>query len=410
MSAFTRPILIGADKASFLLERVPLTFGAEGQYSEQWLQQTLFAHPLSLPIQEIDPHAGALIPICMELGTDAGPADILYVTRTGQVVLVETKLWRNAEARREVVAQILDYAKELSGWTYAELSRRAAIATKGGSGYLLQQVKAAHADLDEAAFEDGINRSLKSGDFLLIIAGDGIRYGAEALVGFIERYGYMRFTLALVETAAYLLPGGAMLLQPRILAKTETLRRTVFVAQATSSAADALEMRASPAEDEKLARNEKVAERLERFWGEYLHELKLDDTLQPPPERPSRSTNMVLYLPPGRGKAWISAYLAQSSDQAGVFLTFASSFSDSTDWYARLQAQRDLIAEVVPGLTWECNSEGKVWIEVPPTRIGNLDDKVNRRRIVSYLAEQTNRMVNAFRHRLEALAREQSPT
>lgn len=109
--------------------------------------------------------------------TEAGPADILYVTRTGQFVLVETKLWRNVEAR-PVVAQILDYAKELSGWSYDDLSREAAQARKCGPGHLPDAARAVHADLDEAAFVDGINRSLAVGDFVLVIAGDGIQSGA----------------------------------------------------------------------------------------------------------------------------------------------------------------------------------------------------------------------------------------
>ena len=36
----------------------------------------------------------------------------------GYITLVETKLWRNPDARRSVVAQIIDYAKELADWTY----------------------------------------------------------------------------------------------------------------------------------------------------------------------------------------------------------------------------------------------------------------------------------------------------
>lgn len=96
MSAFTRPIHILPNGSSTTLERIALGGGTIGAYDELWLQQTLFAHPSALPIREIDPHAGELIPVCMELETGGGPADILYVTATGQLVLVETKLWRNA--------------------------------------------------------------------------------------------------------------------------------------------------------------------------------------------------------------------------------------------------------------------------------------------------------------------------
>ena len=47
----------------------------------------------------------------------------------GYLTLVETKLWRNPEARRTVVAQIIDYASHLSTWTYDEL-RQAVLASR----------------------------------------------------------------------------------------------------------------------------------------------------------------------------------------------------------------------------------------------------------------------------------------
>ena len=59
----------------------------------------------------------------MEIETGAGPADILYLTPSGQVVVVETKLWRNPEARREVVGQILDCARQLTGWSFDVLEK-----------------------------------------------------------------------------------------------------------------------------------------------------------------------------------------------------------------------------------------------------------------------------------------------
>ena len=49
----------------------------------------------------------------MDMGTLQAAADSLYVSATGQVVLVETKLWRNPEARR-TVAQILAQAHLMS--------------------------------------------------------------------------------------------------------------------------------------------------------------------------------------------------------------------------------------------------------------------------------------------------------
>ena len=91
MSAYTRPFVIGAPGASTLLERIPLDAATGGIHSERWLQEALFRHPESLPAKEIDPHIGPLMPICMEIETGAGPADILYLTPSGQVVVLPVK-------------------------------------------------------------------------------------------------------------------------------------------------------------------------------------------------------------------------------------------------------------------------------------------------------------------------------
>src|SRR5713101_875100 len=110
---------------------------------EKWLQKFIFAHPQSLPVDEIEPAFGPLIPICRELDTQAGPVDMLFINTTGLVTLVECKLWENPEARREVVGQILDYAKEISRWSYAELE--AAVQAKRKDGSSLYQIIAGQA-------------------------------------------------------------------------------------------------------------------------------------------------------------------------------------------------------------------------------------------------------------------------
>jgi RecB family endonuclease NucS len=76
----------------------------------------------------VDPGFGPLIPLCRELRTEAGPIDVAYIDTRGQLILVETKLWRNNEARRKVIAQVLDYARALKRWTYADLLIRSRFA------------------------------------------------------------------------------------------------------------------------------------------------------------------------------------------------------------------------------------------------------------------------------------------
>ena len=66
----------------------------------------------------------------------AGYADTLHVNGSGRLTLSEFKLWRNPQARREVIGQILDYAKDLASWGYEDLQRQVSLAT-GKSGNVL---------------------------------------------------------------------------------------------------------------------------------------------------------------------------------------------------------------------------------------------------------------------------------
>jgi len=399
MSAFTSPIVVGkAGDGAVELERISLSSTNEGAFSEKWLQSIVFKNPECLPVKEIDPHIGKLVPVCMEIETGAGPADILYVTATGQIVLVETKLWRNPEARREVVAQILDYAKQLTSWTYEDLAREAAIASKQGQSYLSGCLR--KHGIEEAAFVDGINRSLKTGDFLLLIVGDGIRSGAQSLVGFIERYGNLRFGLGLIEVAAYKLPTDDVLLQPRILAKTEVLKRTVLIA----SSGDIEVENAAAKEDVEITNSD--ASWFEEFWSEYLKTLKLDDPLQPLPTKPAKSRNIFFGMPPSANSAWISAYIALSKGIGGVYLTFGKSFDKLNEFYEQLLLQReDIERSFGDRLSWERNGD-KIFIGAPNVLFSDLKQDDQRQRVIAYLAEITNRMVNVFRHRLEAISKE----
>src|SRR5262249_41666161 len=89
--------------------------------TEEWLQELIYRHPELLPLDVFDEMFAPPIPIGRELETGRGPLDNLYVSAQGGLTLVETKLWKNPEKHRTVVAQIIDYAKELASWDYDEL-------------------------------------------------------------------------------------------------------------------------------------------------------------------------------------------------------------------------------------------------------------------------------------------------
>jgi len=77
-------------------------------------QQIITANPqMVIDIPEVDIQCDDMPLVACEYGTSRGPIDILIITSNADVIIVETKLLRNSESHRTVVAQSIDYTKAL---------------------------------------------------------------------------------------------------------------------------------------------------------------------------------------------------------------------------------------------------------------------------------------------------------
>lgn len=94
------------------------------------------------------------LPWAIEYNFGVGPVDVLLVSSHGRPAIVETKLSYNPEKRREVVAQILDYALSLQEATDEDLPALPA-----------HEDAPTHADLHDC---------LREGRFMLVVAGDAL--------------------------------------------------------------------------------------------------------------------------------------------------------------------------------------------------------------------------------------------
>jgi hypothetical protein len=70
---------------------------------------------------------------------------------------------------------------------------------------------------------------MRGGRFLLLIAGDGIREDVHAIAELINRNAASGFSFGLVEIALYGLEDGGLIVQPRTVAKTKVIEKTVVV-------------------------------------------------------------------------------------------------------------------------------------------------------------------------------------
>jgi hypothetical protein len=405
--AYGRPLMLQGSMA-VLLDRAPLGQSGTAAYSEDWLQDLLYRYPQALPVGEIDDAYAGLVPACRELNTAAGPLDVFYVTPSGRIAVAEAKLWRNPEARRKVVAQILDYAKELTRWNYETLDAavRQARRTEGETTptSLFEVVRATAPATDERSFIDAVSRNLRNGEFLLLIVGDGIREGVGSITEFLERHGMLHFTFGLVEMAIYRLPGGGELVQPRMLAQSTIIRRVVVQVQGGTttieeSTPEEAAAEGSPSVTPELQETRRL---FLEFWGEFLETLKLDDQSQPI-RPPSRTTNQFFDMPTG-SEGWVSAYVAQSSQCIGVYLTFGRG-AIANRIYGALVADRENIEKALGcPVSWESDGS-KHWVACKQVYHGVLL-KEHRAEVKAWLADRANRFINVFRPRIAALLQE----
>lgn len=227
------PVLIRQNGIAETLKRVKILIsknaGDKWPFTERWLQEKIHHHPECLPIHDIEPGLGTFRAIAMEVPTPSGYIDNLLMSSNGDIALVEVKLFHNPEARRQVIAQALDYAAALFGMDYADFERA---ALKGSQ---LRAPKASLHDqfddatrLEEKDFIEAVSTNLRRGRILVLIAGDGIRSELGNLVEQVDRFAQMRFTLALIELAVFHMPDGGFLIRPSTLVKTQFVTRTVF--------------------------------------------------------------------------------------------------------------------------------------------------------------------------------------
>lgn len=368
-------------------ERVPL--GDTRGRTEAWLRDTLFEHPELIPVKDIEASYGPLLPLCTELRTRAGPIDIAFINPFGRLTLVECKLWRNSEARRKVIAQILDYARAVRTWSYADLQRQVSAATQRQGNVPFETVLQAGTTLQEHEFIDNVSRSIREGRFLLLVAGDGIREEVGGIAELINRNATGSFTFAQIEVALYEFTDGSLAIQPRVLARTQLIERSVVVA--AHSTGDILsdgddEEQSLPGEPSNSKTDVRAAE--ERWW-EPVTQTTFDDPEQEAPKY--RWRNHVRAVLPGG--LWIAAYRPDGG--AGVFVSGPRQLVAET----MQVAQRDerLLEDLPAGTSIKPGSDGNPYYSVIRAKSTFANDDEARK----WISNSLNQFANAFRPRLK---------
>jgi hypothetical protein len=324
-------------------------------YDEVWLQRLIMRHPSLLPVDQIEPAFNTLVPICIELPMKSGFLDNLLVTPAGDLALVECKLWRNPEARRHVIAQIIDYAKEISTWTYETLEE-AIRHTKPLDGLdekttrSLYELVSAKGEIDEASFHDAVSQNLKRGRFLLLIVGDGIREGVEGMAEFLQQHAGFHFTLAFIEIALFETRGG-YIAQPRVLARTTNINRGIVTLDegriVIGPSSTGLKPESNSGRPTTITQ-EHYFERLEKEFPGIPQRLNafLDDLATYNVSAEFGTKSMILRWRPDNGRDW---NLGTISEHGVVWMDYLGQQANSAGLLELHKQYLTKLAELVPG-------------------------------------------------------------
>jgi len=225
-------ILLSIDADRSVVNSLRYVPPSERLFDESWLQEVLIANPSILPTDQMEEEIGNLIPLGREVGLPSGfSIDDLYVTKSGLICLVETKLWRNSEAHREVVAQVIAYAKDLAKVPYdrfVAMVEKSSILRKKESFW--ERIAPHVGNLTQIEFQSRIQNSLEHGRFLLLIVGEKIYPEVAMMVDAIRSAPTLEFRIRLVELGIYRTRDDKdwpVVIVPRVVGKTQEVTRAV---------------------------------------------------------------------------------------------------------------------------------------------------------------------------------------
>lgn len=173
-------------------------------YSDEADLQVLIAgSPGIIPVDEI---REGMLPFSFavrEYGLPgSGNTDLLLFNAEGDIGLVECKLASNAEIKRKVIGQILEYAAYLWNASYEEIDE--VVARKTGKSLSLNIGGSKRPDgWAEDQFRQSLSQTLANGTFNLIIAVDRMNEELDKTISYLNECGNSAFTFHALELNRY---------------------------------------------------------------------------------------------------------------------------------------------------------------------------------------------------------------
>jgi len=164
-----------------------ISLASEGYSGEAHLQEILFRDPDIVPVEDIssDTELSPIKLMLKEVGLPgSGATDLVGIDKNGNIYIIETKLARNPEVRRQVIGQILEYAAFLHekglDWLDDVVKKQKKVSI---SEYF---DKLNDPDWDKESFEQNLRDNLNSGTFKLFIAVDEMNPDLQRIINYME--------------------------------------------------------------------------------------------------------------------------------------------------------------------------------------------------------------------------------
>lgn len=207
---------------------------SKSKYKEDWLQKVIHENPQTYPLENPLDKNVKIVSLGREINCGAGFIDILLLTSEAELIIVETKLWRNPEKTRTVLAQIIDYAKEISNWGYDDLNDAVISAQRSQKHNKALSIKEIiHKEFPNQNQTDLIEiliQNLQKGILRLSIVGDKISRNLLLLSDTIQGSPGLNFSLSLIEMKLFKY-NNEIILIPDIVGKTKEVIRGVVKVQ-----------------------------------------------------------------------------------------------------------------------------------------------------------------------------------
>lgn len=170
-------------KNAHKLDKIP--FGLESN-----LQQYIYDNPESIPLYDISEDIKLLI-LAREFPTNSGPIDAIGIDKNGDIYLVETKLYKNAD-KRTVLAQVLDYGaslwKNLNDFDEFLLKLNTSVQQKFNQS--INDKLISYFNLNDDTLEqilDQMRQNLTHGNFKFVVLMDSLENRLKDLIMFVNQ-------------------------------------------------------------------------------------------------------------------------------------------------------------------------------------------------------------------------------